>query len=110
MASSARHVRPLRQRLRAQLRRHHLPPLTRPRSGCRLLFQGAEKQQSASRRRKGPSTVDSDTTIDGPGVFHRQRAAERRSMSGNDDNPGLVVLAVDDEPGPMAMLLEVLEA
>ncbi len=31
-------------------------------------------------------------------------------MSGNDDNPGLVVLAVDDEPGPMAMLLEVLEA
>src|SRR5436305_14710092 len=36
--------------------------------------------------------------------------AERRSMSGNDDNPGLVVLAVDDEPGPMAMLLEVLEA
>ena len=30
-------------------------------------------------------------------------------MSGNDDNPGLVVLAVDDEPGPMALLLEVLE-
>jgi DNA-binding LytR/AlgR family response regulator len=35
---------------------------------------------------------------------------EGRLMSGNDDNPGLVVLAVDDEPGPMAMLLEVLEA
>jgi DNA-binding LytR/AlgR family response regulator len=31
-------------------------------------------------------------------------------MSGNDDNPGFVVLAVDDEPKPMAMLLEVLEA
>ncbi|MGH3687253.1 MAG: LytR/AlgR family response regulator transcription factor [Pseudonocardiaceae bacterium] len=31
-------------------------------------------------------------------------------MSGNDDNSGFVVLAVDDEPGPMAMLLEVLEA
>jgi DNA-binding LytR/AlgR family response regulator len=31
-------------------------------------------------------------------------------MSGNDDNPGLVVLAVDDEPGPLSMLLEVLEA
>jgi DNA-binding LytR/AlgR family response regulator len=31
-------------------------------------------------------------------------------MSGTDDHPGLVVLAVDDEPGPMAMLLEVLEA
>jgi DNA-binding LytR/AlgR family response regulator len=31
-------------------------------------------------------------------------------MSDTDDNPGLVVLAVDDEPGPMAMLLEVLEA
>ncbi|HET9257463.1 MAG TPA: LytTR family DNA-binding domain-containing protein [Pseudonocardiaceae bacterium] len=31
-------------------------------------------------------------------------------MSGTDDNPGFVVLAVDDEPKPMAMLLEVLEA
>jgi DNA-binding LytR/AlgR family response regulator len=31
-------------------------------------------------------------------------------MSGNDDNPGLVVLAVDDEPGPLSMLVEVLEA
>lgn len=31
-------------------------------------------------------------------------------MSGNDDNPGLVVLAVDDEPHPLAMMLEVLEA
>jgi DNA-binding LytR/AlgR family response regulator len=31
-------------------------------------------------------------------------------MSGNDDNPGLIVLAVDDEPGPMAMLLDVLNA
>lgn len=31
-------------------------------------------------------------------------------MSGNDDNPRLIVLAVDDEPGPMAMLLDVLNA
>ncbi|MDQ2880883.1 MAG: LytTR family DNA-binding domain-containing protein [Actinomycetota bacterium] len=31
-------------------------------------------------------------------------------MNGNDDNPGLVVLAVDDEPGPLSMLVEVLEA
>ncbi|MBA2471827.1 MAG: DNA-binding response regulator [Pseudonocardiales bacterium] len=31
-------------------------------------------------------------------------------MSGNDDNPELVVLAVDDEPGPLSMLVEVLEA
>ncbi len=31
-------------------------------------------------------------------------------MSGNDENPGLVVLAVDDEPKPMALLLEVLDA
>jgi DNA-binding LytR/AlgR family response regulator len=31
-------------------------------------------------------------------------------MSDTDDNPGLVVLAVDDEPGPMALLLEVLRA
>jgi DNA-binding LytR/AlgR family response regulator len=31
-------------------------------------------------------------------------------MSGNDDNPGLVVLAVDDEPHPLAMMVEVLEA
>jgi hypothetical protein len=31
-------------------------------------------------------------------------------MSGNDDNLGLVVLAVDDEPGPLSMLVEVLEA
>ena len=35
---------------------------------------------------------------------------ERRSMSGNNDNPGLVVLAVDDEPHPLSMLTEVLEA
>lgn len=31
-------------------------------------------------------------------------------MSGNNDNPGLVVLAVDDEPHPLSMLTEVLEA
>ena len=31
-------------------------------------------------------------------------------MSGNDGNPGLVVLAVDDEPGAMSLLLEVLKA
>lgn len=31
-------------------------------------------------------------------------------MSGNDDNPGLVVLAVDDEPHSLSMLVEVLEA
>ncbi|MDQ3762229.1 MAG: LytTR family DNA-binding domain-containing protein [Actinomycetota bacterium] len=31
-------------------------------------------------------------------------------MSGNDDNPGLVVLAVDDEPGPLSLLVEVLKA
>jgi DNA-binding LytR/AlgR family response regulator len=31
-------------------------------------------------------------------------------MSGNEENPGFVVLAVDDEPGALAMLLEVLEA
>jgi DNA-binding LytR/AlgR family response regulator len=31
-------------------------------------------------------------------------------MSGNDVNPGLVVLAVDDEPGAMSLLLEVLQA
>jgi DNA-binding LytR/AlgR family response regulator len=31
-------------------------------------------------------------------------------MSGNDGNPGLVVLAVDDEPGAMFLLVEVLKA
>jgi DNA-binding LytR/AlgR family response regulator len=31
-------------------------------------------------------------------------------MSGNDSNPGLVVLAVDDEKGAMALLVEVLDA
>jgi DNA-binding LytR/AlgR family response regulator len=31
-------------------------------------------------------------------------------MSGNDDNPGLVVLAVDDEPHSLSMLVDVLEA
>ncbi|MGH3785626.1 MAG: LytR/AlgR family response regulator transcription factor [Pseudonocardiaceae bacterium] len=31
-------------------------------------------------------------------------------MSGNDDNPGLIVLAVDDEKGPLSLLVEVLEA
>jgi DNA-binding LytR/AlgR family response regulator len=31
-------------------------------------------------------------------------------MSGNDGNPGLVVLAVDDEPGGMFLLVEVLKA
>ena len=31
-------------------------------------------------------------------------------MSGNDGNPGLVVLAVDDEKGAMALLVEVLDA
>ncbi|MGB6163949.1 MAG: LytTR family DNA-binding domain-containing protein [Pseudonocardiaceae bacterium] len=31
-------------------------------------------------------------------------------MSDNDDNPGLVVLAVDDEPRPLSMLVDVLNA
>jgi two-component system response regulator LytT len=35
---------------------------------------------------------------------------ERRLMSGNGDKPGLVVLAVDDEPHSLSMLVDVLEA
>ncbi len=31
-------------------------------------------------------------------------------MSGNDDDPGLIVLAVDDEKHPLSLLVEVLEA
>ncbi|HSZ28554.1 MAG TPA: response regulator, partial [Pseudonocardiaceae bacterium] len=35
---------------------------------------------------------------------------ERRLMNGNGDKPGLVVLAVDDEPHSLSMLVDVLEA
>jgi DNA-binding LytR/AlgR family response regulator len=48
--------------------------------------------------------------IDDRGGLGGAEVVEGQLMSGNDDNPGFVVLAVDDEPRPMAMLLEVLEA